>query len=132
MSGKRLVYHTDFKLALQCGRVPATLVVRLPRSTRHRFRTTDYTTVVGAKYSKLLGQVDVLKQIAASRFLLGFCQAFLRMASLLRSLAVNPFRLRRLKNVEQRAAIARRLVNAGRFAPLGTLLACLGMSYRTL
>ncbi|OHD19252.1 MAG: hypothetical protein A2087_10830 [Spirochaetes bacterium GWD1_61_31] len=132
MSNSRLAYHTDFKLALQCGLMPATQVARLPRSTRHRFRTTDYSGVVGAEYSTLLAQIDVLKQIAASRVLLGFCRAFLRVASLLRSLAVNPFQLKRLKNVEQRAAIAHRLVSAGQFAPLGSLLACLGLSYRTL
>jgi len=37
--------------------MPATQVARLPRSTRHRFRTTDYTGVVGAEYSTLLGQI---------------------------------------------------------------------------
>jgi hypothetical protein len=88
------------KLAFQLDLVPVALAQRVPRSTRYRFKTTDYSTLIGTDFSEFLGNLDLVKSIMSSRSTLAVASAFLRIISLLRFLNLPPGTVARVKNIE--------------------------------
>lgn len=130
MQKLRSSYHTDLKLAFQLDLVPVTLAQRIPRSTRHRFRTTDYSTLVGTEFSPFLDNLDLVKSIMTSRSTRALAAAFLRIISLLRFLNL-PFKsLPRITNITHRSQIVTRILSASKFIPLSKLLSLLKLSLR--
>lgn len=126
----RSSYHTDLKLSFQLGLLPVELAKRVPRSTRHRFKSTDYSTLVGTEFSGFLDNLDLAKRIMSSRSTLAIASAFLRILSLLRFLNL-PFRaLSKIKNMEVRSQIVKRILSVSRLIPLEKILALLKLSPR--
>jgi len=116
------------KLAFQLGLVPVALAQSVPRSTRYRFRTTDYSTLVGTDFSEFLDNLDLVKSIMSSRSTLAVASAFLRIISLLRFLDLPPGTVPRIKNIEVRSQIVKRILSASKFVPLAKLLSLLKLS----
>jgi putative transposase len=126
----RSSYHTDVKLAFQLGILPVNLVTRIPRSSRHRFKSTDYSTLVGTEFSAFMEKLDLAKSIMSSRSTLAVASAFLRIISLLRILNLPPSALPKIKNMEVRSKIVKRIIAASRYIPLGKILTILKLSPR--
>jgi len=82
----RSSYHSDLKIAFQLGLVPTEISQKVPRSTKHRFRNADYSSLVGTEFSAFLEKLDLVKNIMSSRSTLAVACAFLRIVSLLRAL----------------------------------------------
>ena len=65
MSTTRNSYHTDFKIACNLGFLPDNLFASIPKSTKYRFKNTDYSTYVGTNdYSQIISNMNTLKRIA--------------------------------------------------------------------
>ena len=84
MSNQRQSYHSDFKLAVQLDCVPSNILSRIPRSSRHRFKYSDYSTLYGSELSSLFENMDLIKEIAQSKAALHTARAVLRIASFVR------------------------------------------------
>lgn len=126
----RSSYHTDLKLAFQLGLIPVELIKRIPRSTRYRFKTTDYSTLVGTEYSAIIDNLEFVKNILSSRSTIAVASAFLRIISLLRFLSLPLTDLHKSKNIDNRTRIVKRVISASRYIPLGTILNFLKLSPR--
>ena len=88
MSNQRQSYHSDFKLAVQLDCVPSNILSRIPRSSRHRFKYSDYSTLYGSELSSLFENMDLIKEIAQSKAALHTARAVLRIASFVRLLSL--------------------------------------------
>jgi hypothetical protein len=60
-------YSTSFKLAVNLGIADQTDISSLPSSTRHNFRNTNFTDIVGKEYEGLTQRLDQVKEILDSR-----------------------------------------------------------------
>jgi hypothetical protein len=72
----------------------------IPKSSRHRFIHSDYSNLYGSELSSLFENMELIKQIAASKAALSTARAVLRIASFARSLAVPVERIRKVKSPE--------------------------------
>ena len=126
----RSSYHTDLKLAYQYGLLPLELEKLVPRSTRHRFKSTDYSNLVGTEFSSFLENLDLTKSIMASRSIRAVASAFLRIISLLRFLNLPLSALPNIKNMEIRTKIVTRILSASRYIPLKKILTLLKLTPR--
>ncbi len=126
----RLSYHSDLKIAFKLGLVPVEIAKKVPRSTKYRFRTTDYSQLVGSEFSDFLDKLDLVKNIMSSRSTIAVATAFLRIVSLLRSLHLPVGALPKIKNMEVRSQIVKRILSVSKLIPLGKILSLLKLSPR--
>lgn len=126
----RSSYHTDVKLAFQLGLLPVELTTRIPRSSKHRFKSTDYSTLVGTEFSAFLDKLDLVKSIMSSRSTLAVASAFLRIISLLRVLNLPLSALPKIRNIEIRTKIVKRILSVAQHIPVGKILNLLKLSPR--
>ena len=65
MSTTRKSYHTDFKIACNFGFLSDHTYKSIPKTTRHRFKHSDYSNHIGAKeYSQIISNMYIIKRIA--------------------------------------------------------------------
>ncbi len=60
MSQSRNIYHTSIKLSYKMNLLPAETVNRIPKSTLHRFKNSDYSNIFGIELSHYLQQNELL------------------------------------------------------------------------
>jgi transposase InsO family protein len=130
MSSKRSSYHSDLKIAFKLGIIPQEITLRVPRSTRYRFVHTDFSSLVGPEYSKLLDDLELFKWISAAKERLSFASCAFRIISALRKLDLSFSSLKKVKSPAIRTLIVQRINTAARFVPLGKILSFLGVSFR--
>lgn len=126
----RSSYHSDLKIAFQLGLVPTEISQKVPRSTKHRFRNADYSSLVGTEFSAFLEKLDLVKNIMSSRSTLAVACAFLRIVSLLRALNLSIGALPKIRNMEVRSQIVKRILSVSKRIPIGTILSLLKLSPR--
>ena len=74
----RNVYHTELKIACSLGLLDPSHLALIPRSSRYRFCTSDYSTLVGSELSALLHQNrDIISELIKSRKALAICRAII-------------------------------------------------------
>jgi transposase InsO family protein len=101
----RRSYHSDLKLAVQVGILPDKALAGIPKSSRHRFTHSDYSSLYGAELSSLFENLDLIKEIAASKAALSTARVVLRIASFARSLAVPVERIRKVRSPEVKRSV---------------------------
>jgi len=127
MSNQRQSYHSDLKLAVQLECVPSDILSRIPRSSRHRFKYSDYSTLYGAGLSSIFDNMDLIKEIAQSKAALHIARAVLRIASFVRSVGVPFHELSRIKSPEIKQSVAAFVHRLSSSLPKAKILGLLGI-----
>ena len=81
-------YHSDLKLSARLGILPQRFLTVIPRSSLYRFKTSDYSNLVGSELSAIVENLDLIKLIAQSKAALTAASAVLRVASFMRSIGI--------------------------------------------
>ena len=127
MSNQRQSYHSDLKLAVQLECVPTDILSRIPRSSRHRFKYSDYSSFYGSELSSLFENMDLIKEIAQSKSALKTAQAVLRVASFVRSLGPPFHELSRIRSPVIKQSVVAFVHRLSSSLPKSKILRFLGM-----
>jgi putative transposase len=69
-------YHTSLKLAYKLGVIDNKTMDSIPKSTRHRFRNSDYSNVIGIEHSRTLeDNIELVREVFNSRVILASLRA---------------------------------------------------------
>ena len=98
-------YHTDLKIAVKAGLVSDHLLKTIPRTTRHRFKSQDFSKLLEGQESALLDHVEKLKEITQSKLALSTALTVLRIASFVKSLGLPFHKISSIKIPEIRKSI---------------------------
>jgi hypothetical protein len=110
-------YSTSFKLAVNLGIADQTDISSLPSSTRHNFRNTNFTDIVGKEYEGLTQRLDQVKEILDSRTATAVAHSIARVAFFMKRLGKDAHRLKKLKSPQIREAFIELVERTKKFIP---------------
>jgi hypothetical protein len=123
-------YSTSFKLAVNLGIADQTDISSLPSSTRHNFRNTNFTDIVGKEYEGLTQRLDQVKEILDSRTATAVAHSIARVAFFMKRLGKDVHRLKKLKSPQIRQAFIELVERTKKFIPEKQILKFFNMTQR--
>lgn len=79
MSFSRNSYHTDIKIAFKLNLLPENLSRKIPKTTKHRFKNSDFSALFGIDYANTIqSNTALIREIVKSKNIMAVLKAVIR------------------------------------------------------